>query len=96
MLTYEKNGSLKIAFESNKTLSTSQLKNVNNLILTKKKKIHQIQHSNQLNPLEANLEYLLKKGVLITDPTIQFTPGMNLTSFFPCEQQMKASSLSVS
>ena len=31
---------------------------------------HQIQHSNQLNPLEANIEYLLKKGILITDPAI--------------------------
>lgn len=30
--------------------------------LQKKKKIHQIQHSKQLNPLEANLEYLLKKA----------------------------------
>lgn len=63
--------------------------------LAKKIFFHQIQHSNQLNPLEANLEYLLKKGILITDPAIQFTPGMNFASFFPCEQQMKALSLSV-
>ena len=35
-----------------------------------KNTFHQIQHSNQLNPLEANIEYLLKKGILITDPAI--------------------------